>query len=176
MAWYVTWNQTIFSTQFQRTWTMLHHIWNHTLDFFHHSIFKIWITVTRWGQEKSPTQPTEVRKTPTRFGPIGNATLNLWTCCWQAVLMFILNMEEQTMSRGGAIPNTINTQNTEDHLHTGEYQHYKLVLLTGSLVSGGLLTFFPRLSSWNCINWMTNADKPLLVGGSVCTYWKTNNH
>jgi hypothetical protein len=47
--------------------------------------------------------------------------------------------------------------------------------LTGSLVSGGLLTFFPRLSSWNCISWMTNADKPLLVGGSVWTYWNTTN-
>ena len=43
---------------------------------------------------------------------------------------------------------------------------------TGSRVSGGLLIFLPKLSSWNCINWTINEAKLLLDGGSACTCWK----
>lgn len=46
---------------------------------------------------------------------------------------------------------------------------------TGSLVIGGFDTFFPRLSSWNCSSCTTNVAKLLLVGGSVCTYYRESH-
>jgi hypothetical protein len=48
--------------------------------------------------------------------------------------------------------------------------------LTGSLVSGELLTDFPNASSWNCSNCRTKLDKLLLVGGSACVYWNRYIH
>lgn len=86
MAWCVTWNQTILSTQFQITLQIFSINPYLKYELQHHFV----------DRSSLQPQPTEVWKTPTCFGPIGNATLNLWTCCWQAVLMF--NMEEQTMS------------------------------------------------------------------------------
>lgn len=44
--------------------------------------------------------------------------------------------------------------------------------LTGNFVIGALLTFGPKLSSINCSNWTTSWDRPLLFGGSACTYCK----
>lgn len=49
-------------------------------------------------------------------------------------------------------------------------------MLTGRRVSGGLLTFLPRLSSWNWINCNTSAASVLLVGGSACRYWNEKGH
>lgn len=46
-----------------------------------------------------------------------------------------------------------------------------LFALTGSLVSGALLTCLPKTSSWNCSNCTTRLDRDLLVGGSACIYW-----
>lgn len=43
--------------------------------------------------------------------------------------------------------------------------------LTGSLVSGALLTCLPKTSSWNWSNCTTRLDRDLLVGGSACMYW-----
>ena len=48
-----------------------------------------------------------------------------------------------------------------------------LFALTGSLVSGALLTCLPKTSSWNCSNCTTRLDRDLLVGGSACIYWGT---
>lgn len=46
--------------------------------------------------------------------------------------------------------------------------------LTGKRVSGGLLTFLPRLSSWNWMSCNTRAASVLLVGGSAWRYWTRN--
>lgn len=54
--------------------------------------------------------------------------------------------------------------------------HLKLessILLTGTLVRGGLLICFPKASSWNWISWASILAMLLLVGGSAWIHCKT---
>lgn len=80
---------------------------------------------------------------------------------------FDLKLMEHTEFQQKLKPSQDSRNHFKHHRHRVGTQ-----ILTGSFVKAGLVTCFPKASSWNCSSCTTSPAKVLLVGASAWTYCK----